>query len=331
MTIARAHSNIALIKYWGKRSESLRLPTNSSFSLTLDRLFTDTQVVYEPDLDTDQLILNDKEISGKMLKRVQNFMDLIRQRYGLSQYARINSRNHLPTGAGLASSASAFAALSLAATAAAGIELSPPELSILARIGSGSACRSIYGGFVEWQAGQAEDGSDSYAVPYESAWTANMAVLILERSAKKVASGDGMAQTVKTSPLYPGWLDSVGKDLAAIKAAIQQADLEAVGTIMEHNALKMHATALASQPAVLYWLPETVALIHHVRELRQQGHPCWLTIDAGPNVKVLVPADAENKHPETLKALSQHPSVQELILCQSGPGAYLIQKEHVLA
>lgn len=326
MTIVRAHSNIALIKYWGKRHEALRLPSNGSLSMTLDGLYTETRLSYPDELTADSLRLNGEAVTGNMLSRVQRFMDLVRARYGLTGFASIDSVNHFPTGAGLASSASGFAALALAATAAAGLELDQRELSILARLGSGSACRSIYAGFAEWLPGNRDDGSDSYAVPLDYDFAPEMAVLILAPGPKPTSSGDGMAQTVETSPLYAGWLASVGEDMTALKAGLQRHDLEAVGTVMEHNALKMHASALAAQPAVLYWLPETVALIHYVRQLRAAGHPCWLTIDAGPNLKVLLPPDAEQAAPATLAALRAHPSVRDLILCRRGPGVALSEE-----
>ncbi|PKL76024.1 MAG: diphosphomevalonate decarboxylase [Candidatus Melainabacteria bacterium HGW-Melainabacteria-1] len=324
MLIVRAHSNIALIKYWGKRSEPLRLPCNGSLSLTLDKLYTDTSLNFVDGLRADTLTLNGALATDGILARVRRFMDLVRGRYGLSDYAAIESINHFPTGAGLASSASGFAALALAATAAAGLKLSATELSILARLGSGSACRSIFAGFAEWLPGTAADGSDSYAVTFETDFAPSMAVLILAPGPKPTSSGDGMARTVETSPLYAGWQQAVNADLKAIKLALAAQDLEAVGTIMERNALTMHATALAAQPAVLYWLPQTVALIHHVRELRAQGHPCWLTIDAGPNLKVLLPPLAETHATATLKALREHPAVQDLILCRPGPAAHVL-------
>lgn len=315
----RAHSNIALIKYWGKRSESLRLPTNGSLSLTLDGLFTETGLSYT-DQPADSLRLNGETVAGPMLQRVAAFLQLVRTRYGLRQFAAVESRNHFPTGAGLASSASAFAALALAATAAAGLELDPRELSILARLGSGSACRSICPGFAEWHAGVAADGSDSFAEALDIDWAPNMAVLILNPAPKPLGSADGMARTVATSPLYAGWFDAVRQDLREIHLALRARDLEAVGTIMERNALTMHASALAARPAVLYWQPETLALMQHVWALRQAGHACWFTIDAGPNLKVLLPPDAETQAAGTLAALRAHAAVRELILCRPGPG-----------
>ena len=319
----QAHSNIALIKYWGKRSQALKLPQNGSISLTLDKLFTQTTVAFVPELTQDKLYLNGVQASEAMRVRVQSFMDYIRTHSGTESFALIQSKNSFPTGAGLASSASAFAALALAASRAAGLNLDPEGLSRLARQGSGSACRSIYGGFVEWLPGIRDDGMDSFAQPLELNWPVWMAVLVLKQEHKATGSGEGMARTVATSPLYPAWLDSIQKDLDEMKWALGNRDFDAVGTLMEHNALKMHATALAAQPAVVYWQAQTLALMHCVYELRASGHNCYFTIDAGPNVKVLMPVGSK----QTLAALKQHPAVQECILCMPGPEAKEITQE----
>lgn len=319
MSIARAHSNIALIKYWGKRHEGLKLPTNGSLSLTLDALYTDTRVNYRADLTQDQLTLNGVPAPEAMRLRVSRFLDLLRQSQGLKQHAEVISANSFPTGAGLASSASAFAALTLAATAAAGLQLSPRQLSQLARQGSGSACRSIFGGFAEWLPGHADEDASSYAEGLEAELPVWMTVLVLNQGHKATGSGDGMARTVATSPLYSVWPATAAADLQALKAALTAGDLAAVGELMEHNALAMHATALAARPPVIYWQPETLALMQHVQQLRTAGHACWFTIDAGPNIKVLLPAGAE----ATLQALRSHPAVQRVFCCSPGPAAHL--------
>ncbi|MGV3523613.1 MAG: diphosphomevalonate decarboxylase [Candidatus Sericytochromatia bacterium] len=320
--IARAHSNIALIKYWGKRAEGLKLPLNGSLSLTLDQLYTDTRVSTWQGR-ADRLMLNGQAAPPLAEARVQAFLTRMRQIWGLTGFLQVDSVNHVPTAAGLASSASAFAALALAASHFWGLNLGREDLSRLAREGSGSACRSVYGGFAEWLPGVSADGADSYAVALPYQLPVVMAVLVLQASAKKTPSGEGMARTVATSPLYPGWLETVQADLQTLKAALAAGDLQTVGETMEHNALAMHASALAARPAVLYWQPESVALIQHIWALRAEGHACWLTMDAGPNVKVLLPAGAE----KTVEALRSHPAVQELILCRPGPAAHLLASE----
>ncbi len=321
MTTVRAHSNIALIKYWGKRSGKLKTPQNDSISLTLDQLYTDTTVSYEPHLKQDTLKLNGEVAPEPMRQRIQGFMDFLRRELHIAHHAAIDSVNHFPTGAGLASSASAFAALTLAATLAADQSLPTEHLSRLARQGSGSASRSLYGGFARWHAGRETDGSDSLARPIVSSWKPIMVVLVLTAAHKKIGSGDGMQRTVDTSPLYGGWLDSIGQNLAEMEQGIAAQDFEKVGTLMEHNALKMHATALAAQPAVLYWEPATVALIHHVWALRQEGLPCYLTMDAGPNVKVLLPPDTPDA---VIQRVVNHPEVLDSFVCRPGPAAHRI-------
>jgi diphosphomevalonate decarboxylase len=324
--LAQAHSNIALIKYWGKRNEKLKLPQNGSISLTLDALWTRTRVSYTSQTRPDQLILNGVAATETQRAKISRFLDALRQQYPLPSGAQIESENNFPTGAGLASSASGFAALTLAATAAAGLDLDKSELSRWARQGSGSACRSIYAGFVEWQRGERPDGLDSLALPIEeqSDWALCMAVLVLNDQPKALSSGDGMAQTVASSPLYPAWLASVEVDLADMRQAIKTQDFIALGELMEHNALKMHATALAARPAVIYWQPATLALLERVRELRKNGLSCYATIDAGPNLKVLMQA---HDWPRFQAELKTWPELKALIPCRPGPGAFLIQEK----
>jgi diphosphomevalonate decarboxylase len=320
---AQAHSNIALIKYWGKRDAALKLPCNGSISLTLDQLSTRTLVNWNEATGPDQVWLNGQPAPEHQRAKVQAFLDLVRQRAHFHGSARVESHNNFPTGAGLASSASGFAALALAATRAAGLDLSRRELSALARQGSGSACRSIFGGFVEWQRGEAADGHDSYAHPLDETpdWPLLMAVLVLNDQPKALSSGDGMARTVATSPLYEGWRRSIDTDLAAMRDAIAAHDFSALGSLMEHNALKMHATALAARPAVIYWQAATLALLNRIQTLRAEGLECYVTIDAGPNLKVLL---RERDWTAFASALADSPEILRIIPCRPGPGASLL-------
>src|SRR5699024_7284824 len=178
---AKAHTNIALIKYWGKRNEILKLPMNNSLSLTLDDLYTKTTVEFQSDLENDTFYLNGNVKQGTSLQRVKDFLHLIRRASGKNEYALVQSENKVPTAAGFASSASGFAALAAAATKAVGMDLNDKDLSRLTRQGSGSACRSIYGGFVEWQQGKELDGSDSFAVQLEreNYWDIRVAAVVL--------------------------------------------------------------------------------------------------------------------------------------------------------
>jgi diphosphomevalonate decarboxylase len=215
----------------------------------------------------------------------------------------IESENHFPTAAGLASSASGFAALATAAAAAYGLDLPESDLSRLARIGSGSACRSIPGGWAEWQAGSDPEGLDSVAVRLAGPehWDLRVLVALVATGPKAVGSGTGMARTVATSPFFPGWLEGVAQDLPQARQAILDRDFTALAEAAERSALRMHGSMLGTVPPLLYWQPGTVAVIQAVWEWRAEGLPCFLTIDAGPNVKVFAPAEhAEAVHARLL-------------------------------
>lgn len=316
---AKAHTNIALIKYWGKRDEKLILPTNSSLSVTLDRLFTETTVEFNEALTKDTFTLNGVEVTGIPYERVTKFLDLFRASIGKPLYAKVTSTNHVPTAAGFASSASGFAALAAAAAKALGLELTREELSRFTRQGSGSACRSVYGGFVEWQKGELDDGSDSYAVQIapEDHWDIRVAAVVLTAKEKAVSSRVGMKQTVATSVFYDGWLNSVSDDLIAIKAGIQERDFEKVGAIAEANCLKMHATTLGAYPPFTYWQDTTLKTMHAIWQMRADHIPVYFTIDAGPNVKVLYLPEHEAEILGRLQALD---IVEEVIISKVGPG-----------
>jgi len=295
MTTARACANIALVKYWGKRDAVLNLPAAGSLSLTLAALSTETTVDFDAPRDT--LILDGKPADAA---RLTPFLDLVRARAGITSGARVTSANNFPTASGLASSASGFAALAVAAAHAAGLALSPRELSILARQGSGSAARSVFGGFVRMHAGARDDGSDAFAEPVTSSLVdrVRMVIAIVGGGAPKShGSRDAMDHTAETSPFYRAWIDLVPRDLAAAEAALSSGDLEALGALAEANALAMHASAIAARPTVFYWQPTSLALLAQVRELRGKGLAAWATMDAGPHVKVLTTRDDAPANP----------------------------------
>lgn len=316
---ARAHANIALIKYWGKRDSSLNLPATGSISVTLDALATETRVHFDRGLKADAIELP----CGGDNRRVSAFLDLVRARAGIDTRARVASHNNFPTGAGLASSASGFAALALAATRAAGLELSAAELSALARQGSGSAARSIHGGWVEMKRGERPDGSDAHALPLADTETLPVSVIvaITETGTKKTGSTEGMTRTAGTSPYYDVWTRDAETDLAAMRTAIAAGDFAAVGELTEHSCMKMHALMFTSKPPLLYWNPATLAAWQAVADLRSRGTPAYATIDAGPQVKVLCqPADSV-RVAATLESL---PGVLAVRRSALGPGAHLI-------
>lgn len=316
---AKANTNIALIKYWGKRDEKLFLPMNSSISITLDKFYTITTVEFKKHLHKDVFLLNNQLSNEKEEQKVFRFMDIIRELSGTSLHAVVTSENKVPTAAGFASSASGFAALAAAAVKALNLELSEKKLSVLARQGSGSACRSLYGGYVEWQKGERSDGKDSVAnqlLP-EAHWDISILSVMVVSKQKKVSSREGMKLTVETSPFYDGWLQTIEKDLQIAREAIICKDFEKLGKIVEANALKMHATMLGAEPPFFYWQSGTLEVMEQVQNLRLSGIPVYFTIDAGANVKVLCLPEYEEK---VYKYLLTLPSVQEVITCHPGSG-----------
>jgi diphosphomevalonate decarboxylase len=294
---AVAHPNIALVKYWGKRDVEYNLPAAGSVSMTLGGLETRTHVRFDEGLDRDQFELDGDPVeAGKQLRRVSGFLDLIRNQAGFDSRARVVSANNFPTAAGLASSASGFAALAVAAASAAGLHLDDRELSIIARRGSGSAARSIYGGYVEMRPGANADAAvaseEAFALPIAAPehWDLRCLVAVTVKGEKAVGSTEGMNRTEQTSPYFPAWVESVPTDIEAAKQAIEQQDFEHLATIAERSCLRMHASAIGAEPGVLYWRGTTVDLIHRVREARASGVSAFFTIDAGPHVKVFCPA-----------------------------------------
>lgn len=317
--IARAHTNIALIKYWGKRDSKLFLPMNSSLSITLDHFYTETKVEFSDQFEKDSLVLDGNQVSDHEIVKITAFLNHVRNLAGTKNFAKVTSVNHVPTAAGFASSASGYAALAAAASKALQLDLTGTELSALARQGSGSASRSIFGGFVEWQKGERTDGTDSFAIQIidEKAWDVSVLSVVVEAGPKSVSSRDGMQRTVDTSPFYEGWLATLEEDLKQIKEAIKVRDFTKLGEIAEANALKMHATMLGAKPPFLYWQSATLDVMQKVMELRQQGLEAYFTIDAGPNVKVLCEPKNEQMIKDKLAAL---PSVRDVIVCHPGPG-----------
>ncbi|TNE89189.1 MAG: diphosphomevalonate decarboxylase [Deltaproteobacteria bacterium] len=287
---ARAHANIALVKYWGKRDTALNLPAVSSLSLTLDRFWTETTVT---PAEADGVYIAGEPAAPKFAARALSFVDeLLPGR----DPVRIDTHNSFPTGAGLASSASGFAALTLAAAHAGGLDLSTEALSAWARRGSGSACRSLWGGFVTWRKGEADDGSDSHGTPLAGPehWDLRMLVAVVASGPKPIGSTAAMERTRDTSPYYGEWLATSEADVDEAEAAVRARDLPRLGEVMESSTFKMHATMHTARPMVNYWQPGTLACIHAVHALREQGVGAWLTMDAGPNVKVLcAPGDAD--------------------------------------
>lgn len=330
---ATAHANIALIKYWGKADDRLILPRTSSLSLTLDELYTTTTVRFldgAHEGDADRATIDGVPVTERALSRIVALLDLIRERAGIGAPAEITSLNTVPTAAGLASSASGFAALAGAAAAAAGLSLEPRELSRLARRGSGSASRSIFGGLAIWHAGY--DDASSYAEPLgvgadgdDFAAQLAIVVLVLDAGQKAVSSREAMRRTVQTSPEYEPWVRRHADQLAEALDAVAHRDLARLGEVAEANALGMHATMRAATPPVDYLTDASHAALQAVREARAAGVPAWATMDAGPNVKVLTSADQAEALAARLRERLA-PSVPNLrtIVTHAGPALTVI-------
>jgi diphosphomevalonate decarboxylase len=325
---AIANSNIALVKYWGKRNSDLMLPHNSSVSMTLDNLNTMTTVEFSENFSEYELKINGKTAKGKELKRVATHLDLLQDSSPQKRFAKIMSESNFPKKAGLASSASGFAALTLAGTKALGQNLTLKELSILSRRGSGSASRSILGGFVEWIKGSLLDGSDSHAIQIEEEghWPElSMIVTIISTEEKKISSRAGMSQTVTTSPFYDAWLDTIESDVEKMKQAITKKNFTLLGKIAENNALKMHATMHTTIPPIIYWESGSLSIMKEVLKLREEGTECYFTMDAGPQVKIL----CQQKDLETIKSrVTELDFVKDIMICHPGGEARLIE-EHL--
>jgi diphosphomevalonate decarboxylase len=319
---ACASPNIALIKYWGNRDQALRLPSNPSLSMSMAGLTTTTIVEFDPTLKYDLLILGGRDITGAGRDRVSRFLDHVREKTSeVSRYfAYVDSRNNFPAGAGLASSASGFAALALAATAAAGLSLTEAELSRLARLGSGSACRSVPGGFVEWQLG--EDDRSSYAQTIAPAehWDLYDIVALIDLEHKSVGSTEGHA-VADTSPLQAARVATAADRLAQARSAVLNRDFAALAEVVELDSLMMHAVMITSSPVLMYWQPATIAVMQAVRQWRANGLAACATIDAGPNVHVICTADAASEVAIRLRVI---PGVRQVIIARVGGPARLI-------
>ncbi len=285
-----APANIALVKYWGKRDLPLNLPMNGSLSIGLGSLGTFTALEEAP---ADQVIFNGAELSaeGDFARKIFKFIDLFAAE---RPRLRVISRNNIPTAAGLASSASGFAALVRALNHFFAWSVDEIELSRRARRGSGSACRSLWPGFVRWNRGERADGSDSHGEPLPYRWPElRLAILPVDFKEKKMGSAPAMNHTVATSPLYQVWPASAEADLKTMERALADRDLAQLGALAEANALAMHATMLAARPSLCYLQPQSWAYLEQVQRLRSQGLPVYCTIDAGPNIKLLFEASNE--------------------------------------
>lgn len=316
--LAKAQANIALIKYWGKRDAERNIPAVGSLSITLDSLWTTMSVEFSSTLEQDRLSLNG-EPAAAALPRISACLDRLA---GTSRdRALIVSECNFPIAAGLASSASAFAALAVAASRASGVDRETLELARIAGAASGSAARSLYGGFVELNVGERDIGLESLTAPTD--WPLRVVVAVTELGPKAVSSTDAMQRSARTSPFYGRWIEQQESDLNVARNAVLTRDFETLAEISEHNCLKMHSVTWTSRPPVVYWNNATLACMRTIRDLRATGEAVFFTIDAGPQVKAVCLPGSEHKVAASLAAVD---GVARVMSSGLGEGARLLNE-----
>ena len=281
-------ANIAFIKYWGKRDSKLNLPYNNSISMNLSNCLTTTTVEFSARLSKNRVFIDGREVSEPKRARVVNILDIVRKKAKLLHMAKVVSENNFPADAGIASSASGFAALSLAASKAAGLTLSEKELSILARLGSGSACRSIADGFSEWKKGKSSDTSYAVQLASPGHWDIRDIVAVVAKEAKKKSSTEGHAAAL-TSPYYKARQRELEARVESLRDALLKRKLKKFGQLVEEEAIDLHLIAMTSRPPIFYWNKGTIEVVNKLHQWREEGFDAYFTMDAGPNVHVICP------------------------------------------
>jgi diphosphomevalonate decarboxylase len=320
---AVAHPNIALVKYWGKSDVERNIPAVASLSITLDGLTTTTSVHFNPDLEADEFVLGGRE-APRMAERVTQCLGLVRESAGVDLRARVESENDFPTAAGLASSASGFAALVVAADAALGAGIDTAGLADVARRASGSAARSMFGGFVELSLSpEGRYPTETRQILEPAAWPFRVVVAVTETGPKEFGSTEGMILSERSSPYYGAWVESSEADLRAARAAVERRDFDALADVSEASCLKMHAVMMSARPGLLYWNGTTVDCIRVVRELRAGGVPVFFTVDAGPQVKAVCAPDAWDRVAAELAAVK---GVERVLTSGLGEGARVVSR-----
>jgi len=318
---ARACSNIAFIKYWGNQDEAIKVPVNSSISMNLDGIYTETSVRWDDTLTSDELVLNGEATTGQALNRVTEHLSFIRNRLNIKSFASVKSVNNFPMGAGIASSASSFAALTVAAVKATGADVSERELTSIARLGSGSASRSIPSGFVIWHQGNSHETSyaESFATP--DYWDLVDVIAIISGEHKAVGSRQGHT-SANTSDLQNARVSGAGERLKICQNAILSRDFVTFADVVEYDSNLMHAVMMTSRPPLFYWLPTTLTVMDGVRHWRANGVNVCYTLDAGPNVHcICLRADAE----KVANNLREIQGVKDVRVAGVGGGAHLIE------
>ncbi|TFH34520.1 MAG: diphosphomevalonate decarboxylase [Anaerolineales bacterium] len=319
--IAQASPNIALIKYWGNRDQHLRIPANGSISITLGDLLTTTRVTLDPSLDQDQLTINELPASTNARDRAQHLLDWIRSQAGSDIFALIESQNSFPMGTGIASSASAFAAMTVAACEAYQLRLGPEALSRIARRASGSAARSLCSGFVELRNSEDDHGAYAESLHPPDYWELIDIIAVVDTAHKAVSSSDGHI-LADTSPLQSARIADTPRRLDLCREALANRDFEQLAQITELDSNIMHAVMMTSTPALLYWQPATLAIMRGVERWRADGLDVCYSIDAGPNVHCITTAQSA---PAVMARLQALETTLQFYRSKPGPGAMLIR------
>jgi diphosphomevalonate decarboxylase len=320
----RAGSNIAFIKYWGVADAQINLPLNNSISMTLADAYTTTTVEWlGGPVGADEVVIDNRRLDERAAERIVRHLDRLRALAGVDQRARVVSQNNFPMASGIASSASGFAALTVAGCAALGLELDATRLSALARRGSGSASRSLFAGFVEWEAGDDDATSVARQIAPPEHWALADVVAVVSAAAKVVSSEHGHTLAI-TSPLNAGRIASLPCALGEVRDAIVQRDLRLLGPIIERDALTMHAVMMTGAPSLLYWRPATVEIIQAVRQWRREDDlPVYFTIDAGPNVHLIC---EQSNVQEVERRLAGLTSIQSILTSRPGHEPQLLSQ-----
>lgn len=309
---AKANINIALCKYWGKSDVEMVYPTTTSISLTLDTFYTLTTITTQAHQNAHTIIINDHFASKQDAKRVSDFLD----RFSDGEKVTLTSTNYVPTKAGLASSASAYASIAKAANEYFNLDYSLDHLAKITRFGSGSAARSIYDGFVKWEA-----ESDRITQIDAPMMDVGMFIIMIDDSQKKLSSSMAMERSKNTSWMYDAWVKRANQQAIEMEQAIKQQDFHRIGTIAQDNGLSMHMTMLTTNPSIVYFQPKTVEVMHYLLDLQANQLPLYFTMDAGPNIKVLIQhADKKSIEKELLKIVPR----KQLIYSLPGKGATLL-------
>lgn len=322
----KSPANIAFIKYWGKSNPKTRVPQNNSISMCLSDLFSVCTVEFDEKYDKDKVqFLNEKVVKDREIKRIIKVLDRVREKACVSHKAKVATKNNFPKATGIASSASGLSSVTMAAATAVGLELDKKEMSKLARLASGTACRSIPDGFAEWKKGTSPKNSYAEQIYPPEYWEIVDVVAIVTKKMKKISSTKGH-HLADTSPFYKKRIEEIPEKIKKIKSAMKKKDFSEFGQIIEKEALNMHAICMTSQPPILYWEGATMTIMRKVQQWRSQGLPVYFTIDAGPTVHVICEKKNSEKIQEKLKEIK---GIDRISINRPGKGARLLN-EHLV-